>query len=148
MDCPKSIRHHYWSWCPTQKGNWVWLGVIFALIKGLWKFEHFWESLMDISAGRILKADLEEHHRLLCIYVLHNYQSSFKIWYNRDPLDGTWGPPSGVAKGGPGGHVPPLENLVPPVCPPIWDLWCKILHLSLSSGAPHQTAGPPCAPPE
>ena len=45
------------------------------------------------------------------------------------------------------GHVPPLENLVPPRVPPIWDLWCKILHLSLSSGAPHQTAAPPLCPP-
>ena len=61
---------------------------------------------------------------------------------------------SGVAKGGArggargGGARAPWKTLCPPVCPPIWDLWCKILHLSLSSGAPpHQTAVPPPPPP-
>ena len=47
-----------------------------------------------------------------------------------------------------GGHVPPLEKLVPPVCPPIWDLWCKILHLSLSSGAPPSKCCAPLVPPQ
>ena len=50
-------------------------------------------------------------------------------------------------RGGQGGHVPPLENLVPPVCPPHLRFLHLSLHLSLSSGAPHQTAVPPLCPP-
>ena len=56
---------------------------------------------------------------------------------------------SGVAKGGGGGGqggTCPLENLVPPCAPHLRYLHLS-LHLSLSSGAPHQTAVSPLCPP-
>ena len=54
---------------------------------------------------------------------------------------------SGIAKGGPrGARAPPGKSCAPRV-PPIWDLWCKILHLSLSSGAPPSNCCAPLVPP-